>query len=121
MVTHVRISCPNCSRELKGRSEYLGHRVRCKHCEHHFRPTSADHPVEPESPTWSRIAIPCAGCRRVLRLRREYLGRRVRCKHCDNTFLAHPEGTLDNPQHLPAEGSAPRRRRNSLRSDRRIR
>jgi 1-acyl-sn-glycerol-3-phosphate acyltransferase len=35
---HVWISCPRCHRgNLRIRAEFLGHRVRCKHCGHKFR------------------------------------------------------------------------------------
>ena len=103
MAIHVRISCPNCCRELKGRSEYLGQRVRCKHCEHLFRSTTAENPTEADSATRPKVEIACPGCQRVLRLRAKYLGRFVRCKHCDDTFLAHSTSALNSLDDLPAD------------------
>lgn len=36
MTVHIKIACPKCSHSLKVRSEYLGRRGSCKHCQAEF-------------------------------------------------------------------------------------
>ena len=36
MTSHILIPCPNCSHALKVRSEYMGRRGTCKHCQAEF-------------------------------------------------------------------------------------
>src|SRR5215475_1411024 len=34
--TYIDLSCPNCQRLLRVRTEYAGKRIACKHCSHAF-------------------------------------------------------------------------------------
>lgn len=75
MPKRIPVPCPQCSRELKVRREYLGHELICTHCSHAFRPPD-------------RLVIPCPSCGEEGAASAERLGQWVRCGSCDRPFEA---------------------------------
>jgi chromosome segregation ATPase len=51
VTTKLELPCPNCQRNLRIRTEYVGKRIACKYCEHVFRPEAKDgHMPPPAAP-----------------------------------------------------------------------
>jgi chromosome segregation ATPase len=85
MPRHIRIPCPECTRTLRVRPEYVGRQVQCKHCQHHFA-----------IPKY--IVLTCPECRQDGMIRTEQVGREFRCKHCGSLI---PTDSEDSHPSLP--------------------
>src|SRR5579883_2191743 len=109
----IRMTCPNCRRDdLKVPPEYLGKKLRCKHCDHTFRAIRTEDltPFPPAPrPVASKLTtkkVPCPNCNHNLRVKPEFVGRKIRCKYCDHRFRVTSQQELV-PIPRPAENSRP--------------
>jgi len=71
------ILCPDCQRELRINSKYIGQSVSCKHCDGRLK-------FDPESGKQTVVAayLDCPHCKKELRVGSRYLGEKVACKFC---------------------------------------
>lgn len=79
------LHCPNCSRELRVNSKFLGKPVTCKQCEGSFT-------LDFENPRIEKIGIYvyCPHCNDRLRMAQKYVGIRVACKACKGHLMVLP-------------------------------
>jgi chromosome segregation ATPase len=91
---HIRITCPNCQRpDLRIRPEYMDHDVRCKHCEHVFRPgLSVANGSLAASAEKGGTAQPAVGLEAELKSLRDELATRTAEHASANVRLEEAEG-----------------------------